>query len=241
MFRKICIMTISSLIAWQVNAEEGVSAATSNAWKGLGELGVIATTGNTETETIKAKASLTTERNKWRHKAEVTGLRSEDQEITTAEKYTFGWQSDYKFSKHNYFLASLDYEDDRFSGYDYRVTETVGYGHRTIDEANLTLDLEIGPGARQSKLDDGSNEDEFIVRGSAKLAWTISNSSKFNEVLKADFGEEATITTSTSELLTQINTSLAMKLSYVYKNTSDVPPGVEKTDTETSVTIVYKF
>lgn len=240
MFKKMVSILVIFLVAAPVLAEEKQDVA-KGIWNGAAELGYIATTGNTDTETIKAKGKVTKEKDKWRHTAEATGLKGEEQSITTAEKYTLGWQSDYKFSKHNYVLASIDYEDDRFSGYDYRVTETVGYGHRTIDEKNLTLDLEIGPGARQSKLDDGSSEDELIIRGAAKLAWTISESSKFGEILKVDFGEEATITTSTTELTTKINTSLAMKITYVYKNTSDVPPGVDETDTETTVTLVYSF
>lgn len=235
------ILFSSMLVALGQAAAETESSPAGDIWKGSAELGYIATTGNTETETIKAKGTVTKEVEKWRHTAEASGLKSEENEITTAEKYALGWQSDYKFSKHNYFLGSIDYEDDRFSGYDYRVTETVGYGHRTIDEKDLTLDLEIGPGARQSKLDDGSSEDEFIIRGKGKLLWTISPSSKFSEVLKVDFGEDATVTISTSELTTKINTSLAMKVGYVYKHTSDVPPGVDKTDTETSVTLVYSF
>ena len=235
------ILLGSMLVVMGQAAAETESSPAGDIWKGSAELGYIATTGNTETETIKAKGTVTKEVEKWRHTAEASGLKSEENEITTAEKYALGWQSDYKFSKHNYFLGSIDYEDDRFSGYDYRLTETVGYGHRTIDEKNLTLDLEIGPGARQSKLDDGSSEDEFIIRGKGKLLWTISPSSKFSEVLKVDFGEDATVTISTSELTTKINTSLAMKVGYVYKHTSDVPPGVDKTDTETSITLVYSF
>lgn len=240
MYRKACLVLASMFPIAPVIAAEA-PATPEGVWKGAAELGYISTTGNTETETIKAKGTMSVEKDKWRHKAEITALNSTDQEVTTAEKYTFGWQSDYKFSKHNYFLGSFDYEDDRFSGYDYRATETVGLGHRTIDEKDLKLDLEIGPGARQSKLENGSTEDEFILRGSAKLAWTVSETSKFGEILTVDFGEDATITKSTTELTTKINTSLAMKVTYVYKNTSDVPPGTDETDTEMAVTLVYSF
>lgn len=236
----ILLISVLLIISGQGFAAE-TEAPAGDIWKGSAELGYISTTGNTETETVKAKGSVTKEVEKWRHTADASALKSEENEITTAEKYALGWQSDYKFSKHNYFLGSIDYEDERFSGYDYRITETVGYGHRTIDEKNLTLDLEIGPGARQSKLEDGSSEDEFILRGKGKLLWTISPSSKLGEVLKVDFGEDATVTISTTELTTKINTSLAMKVGYVYKHTSDVPAGVEKTDTETTITLVYSF
>jgi len=211
------------------------------AWKGNVELGIVNTTGNTETETINAKAKAAFEQEKWRHTVTFESLTSSDQSVTTAERYVLNGQSDYKFGKHNYFFVMLGYENDRFSGYDYRTTEALGYGHRVVDEPTLTLGLEIGPGARQSKLETGGSEDEMTVRGAAKLAWKISDTSSFTEDLSTDVGEDTTITKSVTALTAQINGSLATKVTYTIKNTSDVPVGVKKTDTETAVTLVYSF
>ncbi|MGD8559906.1 MAG: DUF481 domain-containing protein, partial [Gammaproteobacteria bacterium] len=54
-------------------------------------------------------------------------------------------------------------------------------------------------------------------------------------------GDDETVTKSVTALTANINSSLAMKLSYTIKHTSEVPPDIEKTDTETVVTIVYKY
>jgi len=210
-------------------------------WKGNVELGIVTTTGNTETETINAKAKAETEREKWRHTIHVESLNSSTQGTTTAERFVINGQSDYKFSDHNYFFAMINYEDDSFSGYKYRVSEALGYGRRVIGDAALTLDLEIGPGARQSKLDSGASDNEYTVRGAAKLAWKISETSVFTEDLSSDVGENVTVTKSVTALTAQVNGSLATKITYTIKNTSDVPAGIEKTDTETAVTLVYSF
>lgn len=210
-------------------------------WKGNVELGIVYTTGNTETETTSAKAKAATETEDWRHTIKYESLKSADQGTTTAERYVVNGQSDYKLDKKNFFFVMLNYENDRFSGYDYRITEAIGFGRRVLDEPNLTLDLEIGPGARQSKLETGETENEGMVRGAGRLNWKISESSNFTEDLTVDAGEDSTVTKSVSALSAQINGSLATKITYTIKNTSDVPPGVEKTDTETSVTLVYKF
>ena len=210
-------------------------------WKGNVELGIVYTTGNTETETTNAKAKAATETEKWRHTVKYESLKSSDQGTTTAERYALNGQSDYKLDKKNFFFAMINYEDDRFSGYKYRMTEAIGYGRRVVDEPNLTLDLEIGPGARQSKLETGETESEAMVRGAGKLNWKISKTSTLTEDLSVDAGENSTITKSVTALSAQINGSLATKITYTIKNTSNVPPGVEKTDTETAVTLVYNF
>lgn len=135
----------------------------------------------------------------------------------------------------------INYEDDKFSGYDYRVSEALGYGRRVIDEPTLMLSLEIGPGARQSKLETGGSDNEMTARGAAKLEWKIAETSTFTEDLTTDVGEDVTVTKSITALRAQINGSLATKITYTIKNTSDVPVGVRKTDTETAVTLVYSF
>jgi len=57
-----------------------------------------------------------------------------------------------------------------------------------------------------------------------------------------DVGEDTTVTKSVTALTAQINGSLATKITYTIKNTSDVPTDdIEKTDTETAVTLVYSF
>lgn len=212
-----------------------------NSWQGGIELGFVNTTGNTKTESINAKAKAQFEQVSWRHTVTYESLTSSDQGSTTAERYVLNGQSDYKFGKHTYFFMMLNYEDDRFSGYDFRVSEALGYGRRFIDEASLTLDLEMGPGARQSRLDDGSNEDEVTLRGAAKLAWKLSDTSSLTEDLSTEVGEDTTITKSVTALTAQVNSRLATKITYTIKNTSEVPVGVHKTDTETAVTLVYSF
>jgi putative salt-induced outer membrane protein len=222
-------------------AEEAGDTPKLYQWKASAELGYVSTSGNTETDTLNAKGMASTESEDWRHKMDVTALKASDETGTTAEKYSFSAQSDYKIKKPNYLFGLVTYENDRFSGYDYQVTESIGYGRRVVDSDAVKLDLEIGPGARQSKLDNGDTENEGLVRGAAKLDWGISKSAKFTEVLTVEAGSDVTITKSVTGLSSQINGSLSMKITYTYKNTSEVPVGVDDTDTETAVTLVYNF
>ncbi|NOY61904.1 MAG: DUF481 domain-containing protein [Gammaproteobacteria bacterium] len=215
--------------------------AANKAWEGESELGIVTTSGNTDTQTINVKGKIINNSEQWRHTGKLDGLKTSSDNETTARRIQLSAKSDYKTSEFNYFFGTVVYDDDRFSGYDYRVSEAIGYGRRVIHQENLTLDLEIGPGARQSKLDNGDSESEFIVRAAAGLDWKISDTATFTQDLNIDAGEESTITKSVTALKSQIAGSLAMKVSYTIKNTSDVPPGVKKTDTETALTLVYSY
>ena len=81
----------------------------------------------------------------------------------------------------------------------------------------------------------------MLVRGAARYAWKITEHSKLTEDLTIDVGEDVTVTKSITGLTSKINSSLATKLTYTVKNTSKVPAGVKKTDTELAVTLVYSF
>ena len=233
----LIILTTAMLVAGNAYA----AAESNSLWKASAELGFVTTSGNTETETLNAKATISTDREQWRHKGEVSVLKSSDAVNTTAQKHSFMVQSDYKLEGKNFLFGLVTYDDDKFSGYDYRTTEAIGYGRRVIEEADMMLDLEIGPGARQSKLDTGVTENESTLRMAAIYDWTISKTSKFGEALTIEIGEDVTVTKSVTTLASQIEGNLSMKITFTYKDTSEVPVDVDETDTETAITLVYNF
>ncbi|MDH5735093.1 MAG: DUF481 domain-containing protein [Gammaproteobacteria bacterium] len=245
MKKSVTLLAAALLMACNAYAEEDADAK--SLWKASAELGYVATSGNSETESLNAKAMASTDRQQWRHKGEVTALRASNTDdfgvdVITAEKYTLMGQSDYKLEGKNFLFGVINYENDKFSGYDYRVTEAIGYGRRVVEDSDLVIDLEIGPGARQSKVTlTGKTESEQMLRAAAILNWAVSKTSNFGEALTVEAGEDVTVTKSVTSLSSQINGSLSMKITYTYKNTSEVPVGVEDTDTETAVTLVYNF
>ncbi len=234
---KLSIALFGSLaLAGSAMAEGG-----SSEWAGEAELGIVSTDGNTETQTISAKAKASNERDKWKHELGLEALNTEDKDVTTAERYTLTGKSNYKMTARDYLFGIITYDDDRFSGYNWRASEFVGYGRHVIAEEDLTLDLEAGIGARQSELDSGVDQDEGAIRLAGNLGWKISDTSKFTEELSSEIGEDVTISKSVTGLKTQINGSLAMKVTYTVKHVSEVPATIEKVDRETAVTLVYSF
>jgi putative salt-induced outer membrane protein len=228
-------MSLSALnVAW---AEEPASK-----WSGDVELGLVMTDGNTETQSLNTKLSLINERTKWRNEFKAEGLKVSDETTTTAEKYLASGKTNYKVTENNYIFALAKYEDDRFSGFDYQAGEFLGYGHRFTPADTVTVDAEIGAGARQSQLaTSSSTKNEAVGRLAGAVVWKISETSEFKEELNTDIGKDNTISKSVTSLKAKVSTDLSMKLSLTVKHTSDVPVGTANTDTETAVTLVYNL
>ncbi|WP_455202852.1 DUF481 domain-containing protein [Kaarinaea lacus] len=230
--------TLTLLVSASHAAEEEKKPTT---WRADIGLGYVRTTGNTDTQTIKGKVDAVKEVEKWRHTLLAEGLNNSDHGVATAERYFLSGKSDYKFRKFDYVYVTATYDNDRFSGFQYRTTVSAGYGRRIIHKPTLSLDGEIGPGARYSKADSGETDEEYLARLAANLKWNISDNSEFAQDLFSDIGEDTTINRSVTALTANINSVLALRLSYTVRYTSDVPPGIEKTDTESVVNIVYKY
>lgn len=245
MNKQLLILLSAALLLSTTVATNGMAqtAPKEDTWKASIEFGLVNTTGNTETQTIKSRAKVELDKEKWRHTGAFQSLTSSEDGSSTAESYEVNGQSNYKLSgsKKNYVFFMLNYENDRFSGYDYRVTEAIGYGRRVVDNDSVTLDLEAGPGARQSELESGGNDDEAMLRGAAKLEWKISDASTLTEELSAEVGEDSTVSKSVTALTAKVIGKLATKITFTVKNTTDVPDDTENTDTETAITLLYAF
>jgi putative salt-induced outer membrane protein len=233
--RNSSALLLSMFFATNAVAEESVERA----WKSDAEVGGVVTRGNTRTQSINAKLSVLHEREKWRHEGKLETFKASDRTATTAEKYIGSGKTDYKYSARNYAFATVKYENDRFSGYEYQATEAIGYGRRIAKTMTFTLDFEGGVGARQSKEDDGHPRNKGILRFAGNMSWALSPTSVFTEQLTVEYGVDATVTTSITALKAKINDDLAMKLSFTIKNTSETPPAIESTDTQSAVTLVY--
>jgi len=230
----LVVAVLAAAPAWGEDAPQGFS--------GEAELGLVATGGNTETQNLNAKAKVGHEAEHWRSEGQAEAVLASDQDGATAERYLVTAKTDRKFGPRSYAFVTANWEKDLFSGYDYRVTEALGYGYRVVATDSVTLDLEAGPGARQSRVERAdSTQSEAMARVALNLAWKASPTTTLSEDATSEIGEDSTVTRSVTGLKTQVAGELATKVTFTVKNTTDVPPGVEETDYETAVTLVYGF
>jgi putative salt-induced outer membrane protein len=209
---------------------------------GSAALGYLATTGNTDSANANASLRIAWDpAGTWRHEWNALAVSARTSGVTTAEAYAAGYKALREFSPSSYLFAAGDWRQDRFSGYERQVAETVGYGRRLIDQERHVLALEGGLGAKQSKLVDGTDLREGIMRAGLDYVLRISDSSDFNQRLLTELGEDNRYSESVSALRMRVIGSLALVLSYTVKNNSDVPPGIENTDTFTALSFEYGF
>lgn len=234
----ITLVLIPSLGVFNPAAAE---ETTDSKWSSSAELGILVTEGNTETKSINAKANLGYEIKRWKHGLNLEAHNSSDDNGTTAERYFGSAKSDFNIDERSYLFITAQYEDDRFSGYEYQASEFLGYGYHFLKRSDLTVSGEAAPGLRQWKETGDESDDEFVARAAGHLKWTISDTSSFTQDLLYDYGDEFSVVKSISALSAQISGKLAMKISYTTKYTSDVPEGSAKRDSETAVTLVYTF
>lgn len=210
-------------------------------WSSEAELGFVKTTGNTETESLNFKFGLNNKRKDWEHSLKAETASSSDSAGTTAERYFLSLRTQYALSERSYLFGRLQYEDDRFSGYNYQATEVLGYGRRLVNKDTLKINAEVGAGVRQNNFKSGDSNSESIFLIGTDFDWKISKTASLTEALTSEIGEDRTISKSVTGLKTKINSSLSSKITYTVKHASEVPVGTDKTDTELAITLVYAF
>lgn len=250
--KTIFLIILMMITAGMANAEEEKSLRV------VGEAGLLMTRGNSVTDSVSGKLSLKYEKDHFLsevnlaalYRSETTEIEGEKEDTVSAEKYNYSAKIGYKFDKANYAFLNADYENDRFSGYDYKTTYSVGYGRKVIDSDTTKFDIEIGPGYRYDRTSayrednvfiDEEAEDELILRGYAMFNYKISKAVSFQQDITVVTGSDNTNTKSVTALKSQIVGALAMKVSFKVDSNTDVPPGKVKTDTETALTLVYDF
>jgi len=240
--KHLCSIFLLSLVSLPGMTAEAKPSDDKQHWEGEAGLGYLATTGNSQTSTFNGKLDATHEKDVWRNNLTANMFYSSDGELKTAEKYFISGQSNYTYSKHMSLFARGSYEDDRFSGFEYQGTAIVGLGRRFLQETpTMTMDIEGGVGIRGFQEEGSASDSEGIVRVMGKYVWNFREKSRFSQELSSDIGDQFSVSKSITNLTAQLMGNFAINLGYTVKYTSEVPLGKQKTDTETTINLVYVF
>lgn len=234
----ISILTITNVYADETEqdiAEESV-------WSGTGELGVVLSRGNSDTETINANAEVVYDPDKWRHQLRVEWLSASDDGETTARRFNAALNTHYEFEDRAYAYAALRYDDDEFSGFNYQGSLSIGYGRYLINKDHHILKAEAGPGVRISEpVETGNTDTDLIARGVLDYRWKLSKTADLTNVFLVEAGQDNTFFENKLALTTGITASIRLKLGISVRRNSDVPADREQTDYLTTANLVYQF
>lgn len=217
------------------------------------ELGILVTTGNTESSSYLGKLKVDQELTNWRNEYKLDFLQkdteienSDGNKVTeeTDNRWTVSAQANYKFTDTKSAFVFGSYMDDEYGAYSTYTTVSGGYSFRAIDQEHMHLDLNAGVGFVDAKTQGtGISDDSELYRGSAAFEWQINDRTKFVQNISIEYapGLDNTRTITDTGISASFNASMQMKFSYNTITNSEVEPGFEKTDTKTSVTLVVNF
>nr|WP_252736852.1 MULTISPECIES: DUF481 domain-containing protein [unclassified Psychrosphaera] len=216
------------------------------------ELGVLLTSGNTNSTSFLSKITASHEILKWRFKYDLNALLKQDEKFdseknrevltTTAEKYSFDAQGNYELTRTNGVFALISHTDDRFASFTKYSMIVAGYAFRGINKSNMFLDLNLGPGYARGVLKaDGAVEEGPVVRASAAYSWVISKSAKFVQNVSVQTAGFNNRSISETSIVTKISDSMQMKVGFRAIHNSEVATNLKNLDTQTSVTLVVNI
>ena len=158
------------------------------------------------------------------------------------KRWGASYQLDYTFSPTAYGYSRISYEEDEFSGFDYRVFFGAGVGKFFAKSDELTFKVEAGPGYRISPIDDTRETDrEFAAYGSSELDWVMHEGLIFEQDVNSTWTEQTTTLQSVTALRTDLIKSLSTVFSYELRYETDPPQGRENIDTVARVSLSYGF
>lgn len=224
-----------------VTCSSPVHAQDREGFSGRVALGYLATSGNSESESLNSSVDLWWNYDPWAHSLAARAISASTSGVTTAEAYGLEWQSRYAVNETDYVFGLVAMDDDGFSAYDRQIRASLGYGRRFVDRERHLLDMEAGLGARQADLRDLTPQDDTILRLAADYRWMIAETSEFSQALVIDSGSENTYVEAESTLSADIRENLALVLSYTIQHNTDVLPESRNTDTFTAISLEYTF
>ena len=245
MFNLVKLILASSLFlsAGSVYAQDDANEDTELGWSGEGEVGFVNTTGNTDSTALNVALGIVKTTERWRYRFAGTALMTSENGDKDNERYTAELQADRKLGEKGYLFGVYRYDADKFGSYDPSQSFTIGYGRELMKSEKHVLKGEIGGGYRKQKERlTGETQSDAIIRILLDDAWQIFSTTSWTNRLLIETGSSNTFTQWNTGLTVSMTDAFALKLGFELRNNSNIPPGdSEKTDTVTSVNLVYGF
>ena len=211
-------------------------------WKGNIEGAFNFQTGNTDKQDANIATKLTYSKDVWQNILKLSANTSQESDVTQDEEYRVNNQTRYNISDTEYVFGELEYINDRFAGFESRISELFGYGRHLYSWNTLHITGEASLGARQSKLTDGSDENALLAKLLANADWKINNNLSLSQELSSAFAfDSSVISVSDTSLKSKISDSLYFKAGVNIEHIDDAPAGSKHVDTTTILGVGYDF
>lgn len=251
-----CLLAIALAVAPGVASAQDDASLPETGWTGTGELGLALARGNSRSESLNARLAFGRETDAWKHSWHAAAMRAkgessgdfdgdgveEDRYELSANRYELGASSGYKFDARNYISGSGRYENDDFAPYEYQATLAISYGRKVVDAEDTRLLVEAGPGYRRARdVETGAVDSEAIFRGLLDFSHRLTANTVLSNKLLVEAGSDNAFAQNDFGVAVAMNESFALKAGVQLRHNTDVGPGTRKTDTLTTINLVYSF
>lgn len=209
--------------------------------QGEAELGLVSISGNSDARSLNAKLDISRGAGQWQQQVKFSLLHHVSSGRTTAEKYTAELQFDRGMDERQSLYWVASYEDDRFSGFAYQATSGLGYGYQWLNSEHQELKVEIGAGYRVNAPLSADKLHNITLRVAERYRRDLSETAELKQYLSVENGGGNTIVKWGVSLRSSLVGALALKMGVDVKYSTEVPPGIDRSDTESYATLSYRF
>ena len=223
---------------------------TDNAWKGQGEAGFVKASGNTDSENLNLGLNFTKDGDVWTHDIKLVALQATNSGIDTADSLAADYTLKRVLSERSNLFLTFGYLDDEFDGFTEQLSTSFGYGYKVIDTEPLKWETGIGIGYRDTttelRLLNGDRIEGDDVSGATLVLRSdysnqLTDNTEFVDKFKAEIGSDNSFVENDAALYVAMNDKFSLKAGILIRHNTDPAPGVDETDTITSMSLVYKF
>ena len=211
-------------------------------WTGQGAAGLVIVSGNSDSQLINGSLEAAKKQFLFVHRVNLAFTTAESNGEDSAESYLIAYNNKYDFSQRQFWFGDIRYLDDKFDSFHRIITVSTGYGYRLFDDKTRRWSVAIGPGYRDTKLQDtGEDSSSGALIGESDLSYQLTSTTKLLDELRFEAAEDNTAIQNIAGISLTINKSLSLKLTYDVRYNSDPAPEKTSTDKTTSVNLVYKI
>ncbi|HTW75879.1 MAG TPA: DUF481 domain-containing protein [Steroidobacteraceae bacterium] len=224
-------------------------------WTGKGQLGFLASQGNSQAQSANAALDMGLLEGSWKHVLHLDGFYGKSADVVAAERWDAQWQSNYNFSKDLFTFGSLLYQHDLFSGFQYQGSATAGIGYQLFNSSSTKLSVQAGAGDRDERPEQltknsagaviaripQARNNEVIATGGLNYTQQLTASTSLSDTALVEGGASNTLITDALALAVKISTKLALSLGYDLQDNTSPPVHLKKVNTTETVNLVYSF
>jgi putative salt-induced outer membrane protein len=224
-------------------------------WSGKGEVGYVMSTGNVNASNADAKLDFAHANGPWKDTLHLEGLYSKSASLVSGERWAGLFQSNYQVTEPMFVFGALRYTDDKFSGFVYQGSVTVGAGYNFIATPTDKLTGQLGVGYRSLRTEflgknaagnviyriPGTTSNDAVGTAEVDYEHDFNASTKLTEKVLAESGADNTQLENDLAVQVQMSRRLALSVGYAIHDNTAPPVGVKKVDTITTLNLVFQM